>query len=145
MNLFQDLQARGLVEQSSDPAVESLLALAPGGPGPVSAYAGFDPTANSLHVGSLVPMLGLIRLQRAGHRPIAVMGGATGLIGDPSGKARERTLLARDEIAANVEGIRAQFDRIWGHAELAAPRLVNNADWFAEVRFLDFLRDIGKH
>jgi len=142
MSLFADLKARGLLEQHSDPAIEGLLG---GAEGPVVAYCGFDPTASSLHVGSLMPVLALMRLQRAGHRPIAVVGGATGMIGDPSGKSQERTLMGAEEIGENVLGLRDQIGRVFANAGMSAPDVVNNGDWFAEVRFIDFLRDVGKH
>lgn len=142
MTLFEELQARRLLEQHSDPALAGLLA---GAEGPLTAYCGFDPTGPSFHVGHLVQVIGLMRLQRAGHHPIALVGGATGLIGDPSFKAQERPLLTAEQIADNVAGLRAQMGTLWEHAGLSAPLVVNNYDWFAEVRFVEFLRDIGKH
>jgi tyrosyl-tRNA synthetase len=139
MSFLDELKARGLIEQLSDPAIGEILAKPP-----VTAYAGFDPTASSLHVGNLMPLTGLMRLQRAGHRPIALVGGATGLVGDPSGKAEERKLLSRDEIASNIAGVRAQLERFLDFGPGGA-ELVNNAQWFDEIRYLDFLRDVGKH
>src|SRR5262249_46903701 len=141
-SLFQELQARGLLEQVSDPLLEKLLG---GAEGPLTAYAGFDPTASSLHVGSLMPLLGLMRLQRAGHRPIGVVGGATGMIGDPSGKSQERSLLSAERIAENLAGVRAQIEHIWHLAALPPTMVMNNVDWFARLGFIDFLRDVGKH
>jgi tyrosyl-tRNA synthetase len=113
---------------------------------PLTAYIGFDPTASSLHVGSLLTVMGLARLQRAGHSPIAVVGGGTGMIGDPSGKSQERQLLSREQIAENVEGIGRQLEHFldFGSAPNAA-RLVNNADWLASFDLLGFLRDTGKY
>lgn len=138
--LFEDLNARGLVEQISAPELGRLL-----DQGALTAYVGFDPTATSLHVGSLVPILGLVRLQRAGHRPIALVGGATGMIGDPSGKSQERQLLSPDQLAENVGGVQRQLERFLDFSGERAARVVNNADWFAGVGFIDFLRDVGKH
>ncbi len=134
MNFLDDLAWRGLLHDVSEGAAEALA-----GPEPVKGYIGFDPTASSLHVGSLVPIMGLVRLQRAGHRPVAVVGGGTGLIGDPSGKTTERALLSREDVERNLEGIRRQLEPF-----LDAP-MVNNLDWLGEFRFLDFLRDVGRH
>jgi tyrosyl-tRNA synthetase len=113
---------------------------------PRTAYIGFDPTASSLHVGSLLPIMGLVHLQRAGHHSIGVVGGGTGLIGDPSGKAQERQLLTREKAAENLEGIRGQLEQFLDFDAKTNPaRLVNNLDWLGELRTVDFLRDIGKH
>ena len=113
---------------------------------PVTAYIGFDPTASSLHVGSLLPVMALARLQRLGHTPIAVVGGGTGMIGDPSGKSQERTLLSRDQIEENVAGIRHQLSRFLDFERAGNPaRVVNNADWLAAFELLPFLRDTGKY
>ncbi|MEY4636787.1 MAG: tyrosyl-tRNA synthetase [Acidobacteriota bacterium] len=114
--------------------------------GKVTAYIGFDPTASSLHVGSLLTVMGLARLQRFGHTPIALVGGGTGMIGDPSGKSQERVLLATEQVNQNVAGIRAQLERFLDFS--AAPnaaRIVNNAEWLGAIDILTFLRDIGKH
>ena len=114
--------------------------------GRVTAYIGFDPTASSLHVGSLLTVMGLARLQRFGHTPIALVGGGTGMIGDPSGKSQERVLLSTDLVSANVVGIRAQLERFLDFSAPAnAARLVNNADWLGATDVLTFLRDVGKH
>jgi tyrosyl-tRNA synthetase len=139
LDFLQDLQQRGLVHQVSAPNVADHLAA-----GPVVGYAGFDPTADSLHVGSLVPLMTLLRFQRAGHRPIALVGGGTGLIGDPSGKQDERTLLTAEQLARNLAGIRRQIEHF---VELGPDRgwLVNNGDWLCKLGLVDFLRDIGKH
>ena len=112
----------------------------------VTAYIGFDPTAASLHVGSLLTMLNLARLQRAGHAPIGLVGGGTGLIGDPSGKSQERNLLTFEQVEANALGIRRQLERVLDFDAVANPaRLVNNVEWLRPIGFLDFLRDVGKH
>jgi tyrosyl-tRNA synthetase len=142
MDILEELQWRGLIADSTDP-VELTRRLAAG---PVTLYCGFDPTADSLHVGHLVPLIALARFQRHGHRPIAVAGGATGSIGDPSGKTAERQLLTREQIAANVAAVRPQLARLLDFQTRQNPaRLVDNADWTAHVTYLDFLRDIGKH
>jgi tyrosyl-tRNA synthetase len=113
---------------------------------PVTVYVGFDPTASSLHVGSLLPIMALARLQRAGHRPIALVGGGTGLIGDPSGKSVERTLLSVEDVDANVRGMRAQLERFLDFdCQPNGAVMVNNADWLRSVGLLEFLRDTGKH
>lgn len=147
MDIFQELTWRGLLEdytgrtEGGDDALPARLRA-----GGVTLYCGFDPTADSLHVGHLVPLLALRRFQLAGHHPIAVAGGATGSIGDPSGKSQERQLLTKDQIAANVQAIRPQLARLLDFEAAANPaRLVDNADWLGPVSFLDFLRDVGKH
>jgi tyrosyl-tRNA synthetase len=142
MNIFEELEWRGLVADCTDK--EALLSRTASAP--IALYCGFDPTADSLHVGHLVPLLALRRFQLAGHHPIAVAGGATGSIGDPSGKTQERQLLTKDKIAENVASVRPQLARLLDFEAKANPaRLVDNADWTAAVTFLDFLRDIGKH
>ena len=113
--------------------------------GPVTAYCGFDPTAPSLHVGNLIPVMGLVHLQRAGHRPIALVGGATGMIGDPSGRGSERSLQSLDTIAANAAGIRRQLSQFLDFDGPRGAKLANNADWLAPISILEFLRDTGKH
>ncbi len=113
--------------------------------GTVSAYCGFDPTADSLHIGSLVPIMGLVHLQRAGHRPIALVGGGTGMIGDPSGRSSERTLLDLPTIEANAEGIRGQLSRFLDFDKTGGAKLVNNVEWLGKLPLMDFLRDTGKH
>src|SRR5690606_32368340 len=142
MNIFDELEARGQVAQSTDrDALRALL----GGSG-VPFYVGFDPTNVSLHIGSLVPITLMARLQRAGHRPIAVVGGATGMIGDPSGKSDERNLLDRDTLARNLAGIRGQLARFLDFdSGPSGALLLNNADWTEGVSYLDFLREFGKH
>ena len=112
----------------------------------VTAYIGFDPTASSLHVGSLMTVMGLARLQRFGHSPLAIVGGGTGMIGDPSGKSQERVLLSVEQVEANVAGIRRQLERFLDFGASAnAARIVNNADWLTTIDLMSFLRDIGKH
>jgi tyrosyl-tRNA synthetase len=140
MDLYRELQWREMLYDSTEGLREALAA------GRVTGYIGFDPTAASLHVGSLLTILGLARLQRAGHAAIAVVGGGTGMIGDPSGKSQERVLLSRDQIEANVAGIRAQLARFLDFDDARNPaRLVNNADWLGTIDVLSFLRDVGKH
>ena len=142
MNIYDDLQWRGLVSDCTD-ATELAKRLEAG---PITLYAGFDPTADSLHVGNLVPLLVLRRFQLAGHHPIAVAGGATGSIGDPSGKAAERQLLTQEVIAANIRNEKEQLRRWLDFESKTNPaRLMDNADWTAPMSFLDFLRDVGKH
>lgn len=139
-SLFEDLQWRGLVYGSTE-GTRDLLARQK-----VVAYVGFDPTASSLHVGNLLPILALVRLQRFGHSPIAVVGGGTGLIGDPSGKTAERTLLTTEQVEANVAGIYAQLERFIDFNSKANPaRLVNNAEWLTKLNAMAFLRDVGKY
>lgn len=140
-HLLTDLTERGLVAQMSDPAaLASHLATAR------TLYCGFDPTAGSLHIGHLVPLLMLRRFQLAGHTPVALVGGATGLIGDPSFKATERSLNSADRVRGWVASLSAQIRALLPASEgLAAPVLVNNADWMGQMSALDFLRDIGKH
>ncbi len=114
--------------------------------GSVVGYIGFDPTAPSLHVGSLLPLITLSRFQRFGNKPIAVLGGGTGLIGDPSGKTKERPLLSKEEIERNIEGIRKQIEKFLDFESKTNPaKLVNNYEWLGELKLIDFLRDIGKH
>src|SRR5262245_5313280 len=139
-NLYDELSWRGLVYDATE-GVATAFATEH-----VTAYIGFDPTASSLHVGSLLQMILLARLQRFGHVPIAVVGGGTGMIGDPSGKSQERVLLGPDEIEANLAGIRAQLGRFLDFEATANPAcIVNNADWLAAIDLLTFLRDVGKH
>ena len=139
--LIQDLQDRGLIAQTTDAqALDALLAKES-----VTLYCGFDPTADSLHIGSLVPLLVLKRFQLAGHKPIALVGGATGMIGDPSFKATERKLNTPDVIASWVEKIRQQVSPFLNFEGANAAIMANNYDWFSGMGALEFLRDIGKH
>ncbi|HDP33649.1 MAG TPA: tyrosine--tRNA ligase [Candidatus Hydrogenedentes bacterium] len=140
MRLFDTLQWRGFVHQVTHPELADALEK-----GPMTLYCGFDPTADSLHIGSLLPIMGLAHFQRAGHRVIALVGGGTGLIGDPSFKADERSLMTKEQVAAYVEGIQRQLAHFL-HFDGPNPAIMlNNADWLAELPLLDFLRDIGKH
>ena len=140
-HLLDELTQRGLVAQNSDP-----VALADHLATPRTVYCGFDPTAGSLHIGHLVPLLMLRRFQLAGHTPVALVGGATGLIGDPSFKASERTLNSAETVQGWVASLSAQINALLPASDgLAAPLLVNNADWMGQMSALDFLRDIGKH
>ncbi|WP_442481779.1 tyrosine--tRNA ligase [Aeoliella sp. SH292] len=142
MNLLDDLRWRNLVHQTTDD--ENLGAWLAAEPRTV--YAGFDPTAESLHVGHLLPLLMLRRFQKAGHKPIALVGGATGMIGDPSGKSAERNLQSREALEANVAAIREQMQQFldFGDGPHAA-KLVNNLDWIGKFSYIDFLRDVGKN
>jgi tyrosyl-tRNA synthetase len=139
--LLKTLTARGLLQDSTAGLDQRLER------GPLTAYVGIDPTADSLHVGSLVPVIGAAWLQRFGHSPIIVVGGGTGMVGDPSGKRSERPILPVEEIDRNVEGIRRQLTRFLDFAgsEPNAARLRNNADWLRPLPLMDFLRDAGKH
>ncbi len=140
MTFFKELEWRGLIHSFSQ-GVEEHLAK-----GNVTGYIGFDPTASSLHVGSLLPIMGLVHLQRCGHTPIAIAGGGTGMIGDPSGKTQERKLLTIEDIEANLEGIKKQLAKFLDfNAKNNPAKLVNNADWLTKLNMVDFLRDIGKH
>jgi tyrosyl-tRNA synthetase len=142
MNIIEDLKWRGLWADCTDlDALTQRLAN-----GPTTLYCGFDPTADSLHVGNLVPLFALRRFQLAGHNPIALAGGATGMIGDPSGRTSERQLLTSERVLHNIGCIKGQLSKFLDFEVKGNPaRLVNNADWFAPITFLDFLRDVGKH
>jgi len=142
MNILEELQWRGLVADSTD--AEALAKRI--SDGPITVYAGFDPTADSLHVGSMVPLLALRRFQLLGHHPIPLAGGATGSIGDPSGKTQERQLLTPEVLSANIAGIKEQLKHLLDFETKTNPaRLLDNNTWTAPVSFLEFLRDIGKH
>ncbi len=140
-SVIQDLQSRGLIAQTTD--IEALDALL--NEQKISLYCGFDPTADSLHIGHLLPVLALRRFQQAGHTPIALVGGATGMIGDPSFKAAERSLNSAETVAGWVESIRNQLTPFLSFDGDNAAIMANNADWFGSMNCLDFLRDIGKH
>lgn len=135
MSFVEELTWRGLVQQSTDPELAAKMRAEP-----FTLYIGFDPTADSLHVGSLLPLLTLMRAQRAGHKPIALVGGATGMVGDPSGKTEERKLLSLDELRHNVGALGLQISRL-----AAGATMVDNYEWFQGYGYLDFLRDVGKH
>jgi len=139
-NILDELNWRGLIHQSTDPAgIKELLDK------PASVYAGFDPTSDSLHVGSLLPLTLLRRFQLAGHRPIALVGGATGMVGDPSGKSEERNLLDKEALEKNVAGIEKQMRRFLDFTGPNAAIVVNNFGWMEGFSFLNFLRDVGKN
>jgi tyrosyl-tRNA synthetase len=142
MTILEDLQWRGLFADCTDlDALTKRLAA-----GPLTLYCGFDPTADSLHVGNLVPLFALRRFQLAGHHPIALAGGATGMVGDPSGKSDERNLQTPEQVAHNITAIRGQLSRFLDFKSTTNPaRLVDNSTWTAPVSFLEFLRDVGKH
>lgn len=142
MDLIDDLTWRGLLADCTDlDALRARLA-----EGPITLYCGFDPTGDSLHVGHLMGQLTLRRFQRAGHRPLPLAGGATGMIGDPSGKSAERNLLTREQLAHNVQCIKGQLSRLLDFdCGANSALLVDNADWTAPLSFLDFLREVGKH
>ena len=140
-SIIQDLKSRGLIAQTTD--IEALDALL--NEQKISLYCGFDPTADSLHIGHLLPVLALRRFQQAGHTPIALVGGATGMIGDPSFKATERSLNSAETVAGWVESIRNQLKPFLSFEGENAAIMANNADWFGSMNCLDFLRDIGKH
>lgn len=141
MNLIDELRWRGMI-QDIMPGTEEQLAKEM-----TSAYIGFDPTADSLHIGSLVPILLLVHLQRAGHKPYALVGGATGMVGDPSGKSEERNLLSEEVLQKNLAGVKSQLEKYldFNPALPNAAEIVNNYDWFKNMSFLTFIRDVGKH
>jgi len=137
--LLEELRWRGLLAQHTDGLSDALSR------GMVSGYCGFDPSAPSLHVGNLVPVMGLVHLQRQGHRPVFLAGGGTGMIGDPSGKATERALLSVDEIAANTRHIRGQLERFVDTRGKNGALVRDNAEWLAPLKAIEFMRDVGKH
>ena len=140
-NFIEELKWRGMVHDIM-PGTEAQFAKEL-----TTAYIGFDPTSDSLHIGSLVPILLLVHLQKAGHKPIALVGGATGMVGDPSGKSEERSLLSEETLAFNIKGVQAQLAKFLDFDPLKpnAAEIVNNYDWFKGISFIDFLRDTGKH
>jgi tyrosyl-tRNA synthetase len=141
MSLIDELRWRGMV-QDIMPGTEEQLDKEI-----TSAYIGFDPTSDSLHIGSLVPILLLVHLQKAGHKPIALVGGATGMVGDPSGKSEERNLLSEEVLRHNQEGVKKQLMQFldFDSAKPNSAEMVNNYDWFRDISFLHFIRDVGKH
>jgi tyrosyl-tRNA synthetase len=141
MNFFEELKWRGLIHDVMPGTEEQLNKEM------TSAYIGFDPTSDSLHIGSLVPIILLVHLQRAGHKPIALVGGATGMVGDPSGKSEERNLLGEQTLQFNLQGIKKQLEKYldFNPSKANAAEMVNNYDWFQNMNFLGFIRDVGKH
>jgi len=141
MNLIEELRWRGMI-QDIMPGTEEHLSKEM-----TTGYIGFDPTADSLHIGSLVPILLLVHFQKAGHKPIALVGGATGMVGDPSGKSEERNLLSEEALQKNVAGVKAQLEKFldFNPSLQNAAEMANNYDWFKSISFIDFLRDAGKH
>ena len=141
MSILEELKWRGLVADCTDaPELTKKISA------PITLYCGFDPTADSLHVGNLVPLLALRRFQLLGHHSIAVAGGATGMVGDPSGKTQERQLLTPEVLSRNISSVKEQLKRLLDFDAKKNPaRLVDNASWTANISYLDFLRDIGKH
>jgi tyrosyl-tRNA synthetase len=140
MTLFEEFEWRGMVAEVTDGVAEALAKER------VTAYIGFDPTASSLHVGNMLTAMGLARLQKFGHTPIAIVGGGTGMIGDPSGKSQERNLLSADQIEINVTGVRAQLERFLDFNAATNPaKIINNAEWLGAIDLLSYLRDVGKH
>jgi tyrosyl-tRNA synthetase len=141
MNFVEELRWRGMLHDIMPETEEYLLK------NKTTGYIGFDPTADSLHIGSLVPIIILMHFQKAGHNPIALVGGATGMVGDPSGKSDERNLLDEETLNKNVEGVKSQLERFlkFGNNIENAAELVNNYDWMKEISLIDFVRDVGKH
>ena len=141
MNLIEELRWRGLIQDIMPGTEEQLLKEM------TSGYIGFDPTADSLHIGSLVPILLLVHLQKAGHKPYALVGGATGMVGDPSGKSEERNLLSEEVLLKNQQGVKKQLEKFldFDASKPNAAEMVNNYDWFKKMSFLSFIRDVGKH
>ncbi len=141
MNFVEELKWRGMLHDIMPETEEHLKE------NKVIGYIGFDPTADSLHIGSLVPIIILMHFQKAGHVPIALVGGATGMVGDPSGKSDERNLLDEDTLNKNVAGVKAQLERYLDFESSApnAARMVNNYDWMKDISLIEFVRDVGKH
>src|SRR6266699_2857129 len=136
MNLIEELRWRGMI-QDIMPGTEEQLSKEM-----TTGYIGFDPTSDSLHIGSLVPILLLVHLQKAGHKPIALVGGATGMVGDPSGKSEERNLLNEEQLQKNLEGVRKQLQKCldFDPSRKNAAEMANNYDWFKDMGFINFLR-----
>jgi tyrosyl-tRNA synthetase len=139
-SLFQTLEERGFVAQFSDPGLPDHLRRQQ-----VTVYAGFDPTADSLHLGHLVPLMALAHFQRAGHRVLLVVGGATAMVGDPSGQSEERNLLTPEQVAHNVTAVRRQVERFLDFGSPNPATVLDNHDWIGRIGFLDWLREVGKH
>ena len=139
MNFIEELKWRGMIHDMMPGTEEELLKC------PSAGYIGFDPTSDSLHIGSLVQIMTLVHFQRAGHMPIALIGGATGMVGDPSGKSQERNLLDEETIAKNIVGVKYQLEKFLDFEGENPAEIANNYDWFKNMNFLEFIRDIGKH
>lgn len=141
MNLIEELHWRGMIQDIMPGTAEQLNKEM------TTGYIGFDPTADSLHIGNLVPIIMLVHLQKAGHKPIALVGGATGMVGDPTGKSQERNLLSEEVLAANLTGIQQQLEKFldFDASKPNGAEIVNNYDWFKNISFLHFIRDVGKH
>lgn len=140
-NVFDTLQARGFIQQVTHPEdIKSRLQQ-----GPVTFYIGYDPTASSFHIGNLLPIMAMVHMQRAGHRPIAILGAGTTMIGDPSGKTEMRQLMTREAIEENALALRAQLERYLSFEGDNRAMLINNGDWLFDLNYIDFLRDIGRH
>ena len=140
MNLIEEYRWRGMLQDYTKGADDALS------DGSVTPYIGFDPTASSLHVGSLMPIMGLVHLQRMGHNPLVLLGGQTGLVGDPSGKAEERPVLPKTQVEENLSVIKSQLEHFLDFESSVNPaRTVNNVSWLGELQMVDFLRDVGKY
>jgi tyrosyl-tRNA synthetase len=139
MNFIEELKWRGMIHDMMPGTEEELLKC------PSAGYIGFDPTSDSLHIGSLVQIMILVHFQRAGHMPIALIGGATGMVGDPSGKSQERNLLDEETIAKNIIGVKHQLEKFLDFEGENPAEIANNYDWFKNMNFLEFIRDVGKH
>jgi tyrosyl-tRNA synthetase len=139
MNFIEELKWRGMIHDMMPGTEEELLKC------PTAGYIGFDPTSDSLHIGSLVQIMTLVHFQRAGHMPIALIGGATGMVGDPSGKSQERNLLDEETIAKNIIGVKHQLEKFLDFEGENPAEIANNYDWFKNMNFLEFIRDVGKH
>jgi len=140
-NVFDTLQARGFIQQVTHPEdIHTRLQ-----EGPVTFYIGFDPTASSFHIGNLLPIMAMVHMQRAGHRPIAILGAGTAMVGDPSGKTEMRQMLTRDTIEENALALRGQLERYLSFAGDNRAMLLNNGDWLFDLRYIDFLRDVGRY
>ena len=140
-NVFDTLQARGFIQQVTHPEdIKTRLQQ-----GPVTFYIGFDPTASSFHIGNLLPIMAMVHMQRAGHRPIAILGAGTAMVGDPSGKTEMRQMLTRETIDANALALRAQLERYLAFDGDNSAMLLNNGDWLFDLRYIDFLRDVGRY